>query len=230
MKINRNLLLVAVAALAGAATTLTAATWTSRLAPGASRAPVSAPIGDYVESRTAAVFCGACHYNGELVCTGNDAVMAWNFTGGTYQGVDLAGVRAMAAVTADTNLSLTEDHKSQLVIDTAASDRQVAAVTALIRQKCAQLGRIVEVTRAPISFVHSDKGYTVKGEGFATLDVSYRTDDGCCKQPGNVWYSPLSPTANRMVGFTELVSFTGALTAPWSKDGDDCAFYGNIAF
>ena len=35
-------------------------------------------VGDYVEARTASVFAGACHYNGELVTTGRDAIMAWN--------------------------------------------------------------------------------------------------------------------------------------------------------
>ena len=28
--------------------------------------------GDYVEVRTASVFAGACHYNGEVVTTGRD--------------------------------------------------------------------------------------------------------------------------------------------------------------
>ena len=38
--------------------------------------------GDYVEARTASVFCGACHFNGEYMSTGNDAVAAWHFTSG----------------------------------------------------------------------------------------------------------------------------------------------------
>ena len=40
-------------------------------ATSAPTAPTSpAPIkGDYVEARTASVFAGACHYNGELVTT-----------------------------------------------------------------------------------------------------------------------------------------------------------------
>ena len=49
--------------------------------------------GDYVEVRTASVFAGACHYNGEVVTTGRDAMMAWNVTSGKWQGVELAGVR-----------------------------------------------------------------------------------------------------------------------------------------
>src|SRR5687767_3291066 len=61
--------------------------------------------GDYVEVRTASVFAGACHYNGEVVTTGRDALMAWNVTSGKWQGVDLSGVRVMAIVSADANLS-----------------------------------------------------------------------------------------------------------------------------
>ena len=33
--------------------------------------------GDYVEARTARVFAGACHYNGELTTTGRDVEMIW---------------------------------------------------------------------------------------------------------------------------------------------------------
>src|SRR5438132_13368473 len=61
--------------------------------------------GDYVEVRTASVFAGACHYNGEITTTGRDALMAWNVTSGKWSGVDLAGVRAVAIVTSEVNLS-----------------------------------------------------------------------------------------------------------------------------
>src|SRR5258705_8553418 len=61
--------------------------------------------GDYVEVRTASVFAGACHYNGEVTTTGRDAMMAWNVTSGKWQGVDLTGLRPMAIVSAGANLS-----------------------------------------------------------------------------------------------------------------------------
>ena len=60
--------------------------------------------GDYVEARTASVFCGACHYNGELVTSGRDALLAWSISQGSWNGVDLSGVRAMAAISSDQNL------------------------------------------------------------------------------------------------------------------------------
>src|SRR5881227_2800165 len=60
--------------------------------------------GDYVEVRTASVFAGACHYNGEVTTTGRDAMMAWNVTSGKWQGVDLTGVKVVAIVSSEENL------------------------------------------------------------------------------------------------------------------------------
>src|SRR5947209_8653839 len=62
--------------------------------------PAAAPgsqkvSGDYVEARTASVFAGACHYNGELVTTGEEAIAGWNVTSGYWKGANLTGVKAM---------------------------------------------------------------------------------------------------------------------------------------
>src|SRR5688572_7912758 len=94
--------------------------------------PVSRPeqkiAGQYVEARTASVFTGACHYNGELVTTGQQAVLAWHFSAGQWQGVDLTGVRAMAAVSSDANLGQNAARRTELVVDSAATDAQAKAV------------------------------------------------------------------------------------------------------
>src|SRR6188472_4158686 len=60
--------------------------------------------GDYVEVRTASVFAGACHYNGQVTTAGREATMAWNVTSGKWQGIDLTGVRVMAIISSDSNL------------------------------------------------------------------------------------------------------------------------------
>ena len=54
-----------------------------------SRAENTAVKGDYVEVRTASVFTGACHFNGEVVTTGREAIMAWNFTSGRWNGTEM---------------------------------------------------------------------------------------------------------------------------------------------
>src|SRR5688572_30077911 len=126
--------------------------------------------GDYVEVRTASVFAGACHYNGEVVTTGRDAIMAWNVTAGDFNGVSLAGVRAVAVVSSEANLIEEKaTRKSAIVID-AASDAQVSAWTAMMKQEsAATLGTIVSVKRGPVTFKHDAKdGYTVEAAGFAS--------------------------------------------------------------
>src|SRR3954452_24926817 len=85
--------------------------------------------GDYVEVRTASVFAGACHYNGEVVTTGRDAMMAWNVTSGKWQRVDLNGVRVLAIVSADANLGESNaSRQSEIIIDSNASRTQALAM------------------------------------------------------------------------------------------------------
>jgi hypothetical protein len=193
----------------------------------------STPVtGDYVEARTASVFCGPCHYNGELVTVGRDALMAWSFASGTYHGVDLSGLKAMAAISCEDNLSVESAARtSVLAIDPKASVAQEAALVALIRGECGkELGEITAVKRTSIAFVRSDEGYKVEAPGFATMTVSYRTDKSCCVQPGLVWYEPLAPVAKLKVGFTEMAAYSGDADKGWYRTGEDSAFYGGFAF
>src|SRR6266702_5568878 len=87
-----------------------------------SRAESVSVKGDYVEVRTASVFAGACHYNGEVTTTGRDTMMAWNVASGKWNGVDLTGMRVIAVVSADDNLSNAEaGRRSELIMDKSAS-------------------------------------------------------------------------------------------------------------
>jgi hypothetical protein len=187
--------------------------------------------GDYVEVRTASVFAGACHFNGEVTTSGREALMAWNVTSGKWQDVDLAGVRVMAIVSSDVNLS--EDNaarESELVIDSAASRTQALAMLNAIKEKYASaLGKIVRVRYAPISFVRTGHSYAVSADE-AIIDVHAMPNDLCCKMPNLVWYTPLVGLENRKVGYTTKASYEGStIGVPWSRSGENSAFYGNFA-
>jgi len=187
--------------------------------------------GEYVEVRTASVFAGACHYNGELVTTGRDAMMAWNVTSGKWQGVDLKGVRAMAIVSSASNLSeANAARQSEVIIDTGASREQAQAMLSALKEKyAASLGKIVEVRNAAITFEHKDHTYSVKADD-ATIDVEAMPNDLCCKMPNLVWYKPLVGLENRKVGYTTNASYGGRkVTDPWSRSGENSAFYGLFA-
>jgi len=187
--------------------------------------------GEYVEVRTASVFAGACHYNGEVVTTGRDALMAWNVTSGKWQNVDLSGVRAMAIVSSKSNLSeANAARQSEVIIDAAASPEQSQAMLSVLKEKYASsLGEIVEVRNTPITFEHKDRSYTVKADD-ATINVEAMPNDLCCKMPNLVWYKPLVGLENRKVGYTINATYGGhKVSEPWSRSGENSAFYGLFA-
>jgi hypothetical protein len=185
--------------------------------------------GDYVEVRTASVFAGACHYNGELVTTGRDAILAWNVTAGEFNGVNLAGVKAVAVVSSEANLiDDTAARKSEIVID--GTDAQVTAMTAMMKsQSAATLGTIVSTKRGPITFKHDKDGYAVDAAGFASAKVSAMPDGACCKQPNDVWYEPLTKLEARKVGYTAAASYAGGkVGTKWDRANENSAFYGSF--
>ena len=187
--------------------------------------------GDYVEVRTASVFAGACHYNGEVVTTGRDAMMAWNVTSGKWQGVDLSGVRAMAIVSSDANLSENNAaRQSEIIVDSNASRAQALAVLNALREKyAASLGNVVAVHSAPISFARNGRTYAVVTNE-AAINVEAMPNDLCCKMPNLVWYTPLVGLENRKVGYTSNASYSGKVVGePWSRSGENSAFYGSFS-
>ena len=187
--------------------------------------------GDYVEVRTASVFAGACHYNGEVVTTGRDALMAWNVTSGKWQSVDLSGVRALAIITSDANLSDNNAARSaEIIIDSTASQTQSQAMLDALKVKyAATLGNVVTVRSAPIKFDHSGRTYAVAADD-ATINVEAMPNDLCCKMPNLVWYSPLVGLENRKVGYTVKATYSGkTIATPWSRSGENSAFYGSFS-
>ena len=187
--------------------------------------------GDYVEVRTASVFAGACHYNGEVVTTGRDAMMAWTVTSGKWQGVDLSGVRVLAIVSADANLG--EDNaarQSEIIIDSNASRTQALAMINALKEKyAASLGNVVEVRSAPIKFERNGRTYAVLTNE-AAINVEAMPNDLCCKMPNLVWYSPLVGLENRKVGYTSKALYSGKVVGePWSRSGENSAFYGTFS-
>ena len=185
--------------------------------------------GEYVEVRTASVFAGACHYNGEVVTTGRDAVMAWNVTSGKWQGVDLAGVRAMAIITADANLSENNAaRRSEIIIDASAAQSQVM-LDALKQKYAAALGNVIKVRNTSIKFERNGRSYNVAADD-SFIDVEAMPNDLCCKMPNLIWYSPLVGLENRKVGYTVRAGYSGkTIGIPWSRSGENSAFYGSFS-
>jgi hypothetical protein len=198
-----------------------------------SQAETASVKGEYVEVRTASVFAGACHYNGELTTAGRDALMAWNVKSGVWQGVDLTGVRAVVIVSAAENLADKDSaRQAEIIISDNASDAQSRAMLEALKSRyAASLGKIISVRRGPLSFEHQSKAYSVTADSLASITVEAMPDDLCCKMPQLVWYSPLVPLENRKVGYTTKALYAGGdVGQPWQRSGENSAFYGSFTF
>src|SRR4051812_48141647 len=196
------------------------------------RAESGSITGEYVEARTASVFAGACHYNGELTTTGRDAVVAWNISGGRWHNIDLAGVRAVAIISAEQNFSYeSAGRRSEVIIDTAASEAQANALLDMFNTRFSEtLGKVVSVRRGPVSFNHQGKAYSVAAGDLALLKVEAMPNDECCKMPNLVWYSPLVPLTDRKVGYTKSAIYAGGAAGDeWQRSGENSAFYGHFS-
>jgi hypothetical protein len=197
-----------------------------------SRAENTSVKGDYVEVRTASVFAGACHFNGEVVTTGREALLAWKVTGGNWEGTDLTGVKAIAVVSSEENLSNAQaGHRSELIVDASATHAQAAAfIKALKSNYAATLGQVIAVRSAPINFTHQGKTYEVTSAD-ANINVESMPNDLCCRQPNLVWYDPLVPLQQRKVGYTVNALYSGHTVGDkWQRAGENSAFYGSFAF
>jgi hypothetical protein len=197
-----------------------------------SQAEKTSVQGDYVEVRTASVFAGACHFNGEVVTTGRDALMAWNVTSGSWKATDLTGMRAIAIVNSEDNLGNPKAaRRSELILDQSAShDQKVAMLEAIKNRYAAALGDIISVRSAPITFKHEGKTYDVSASG-AAINVEAMPNDLCCRMPNLVWYDPLVPLSQRKVGYTLKAIYSGhEIGDTWERDGENSAFYGSFSF
>ena len=178
---------------------------------------------DYVEARTASVFAGPCHINGEIMTTGNDALLAWRFDN---------GARIMADVSCQSNLLHTSaPRQSEIVIDGPSAAARDSALHAILSQDSSTLGHVVSIRRAPISFQIKSGEFTVNSPAIGSLDIRALPDCDCCKQPNNVWFTPLAKLTRPMVGYTIIAQHTSNRAGdPWEREDENGAFFGAITY
>ena len=207
--------------------------------------------GDYVEARTADVFTGPCFSNAEVFISGNQAVIAWKVTEGSWKGVDLSGLCVAAAVDGTTTFSedLPEKADSVLIVDAKADAGQREALIAMARELGgARLSRIAKViiTHMSLKLEEHAKAEADDAHGAHGMPQSQRASfwaagvakivtrplderDHAC---GNevIAYSPLSKSVNVQPAFTLGHTFKGeGLQASWEDPNCRSSFVGHFS-
>jgi hypothetical protein len=218
---------------------------------GSSLASAAGIRGDYIEARTADVFTGPCFSNAEIFIYGDQAVMAWKVTEGSFQGVDLSGLSVAAAVKGTTTFSedKTEKARSVLIVDEKADGRQREALVALARALAGdRLSNVVDVKTSRISLkieahtpVSDDWTHEAHGmphaprasfwaAGLAQI-VTRPLDEGdhfCGNEV--VAYAPLSKGTTVLPAYTLGHQFKGeGLNGSWDDPNCRSSFVGHFA-
>jgi hypothetical protein len=209
--------------------------------------------GEYVEARTADVFTGPCFSNAEVFIYGNQAVMVWKVTEGSYRGVDLAGLSIAAAVKGST--TFTEDKpelaRAVLIVDETANPKQREALIAMAKDlggkrlehvtdvKTSRISLKIEAHPAGMSAADTAVGahgmpHAPRASFWAAglAQIVTRPLDERDHVCGNeeVAYPPLSRGVDALPAFTLGHQFKGTgLNASWDDPNCRSSFVGRFA-
>lgn len=192
--------------------------------------------GTYVEARTSEVFAGACVINGEAATTGREALLAWKVDNGQFNGVPLAGLAVVAAVSGDANLSVHEiggevaNTRTALFVDGRATEAQRTALVTMVMTLASRVvGSVAEVTPAAIEFTTGDHDIRVTANTVRLTVRKEMSHDVTC---GNKkWFEPLSSVQHAEMGLTVENAFNGnALGTRWSDPNKRSGFFGTFSY
>jgi Protein of unknown function (DUF1326) len=206
--------------------------------------------GDYIETRNADVWTGACVANGELNLAGDQAILAWRVNKGTWNGVSLDGLGVVGVVKAAATLGDQYNNpypaRAVMIVDAKATAIQQKALVAFAQTMAGELLRnVVEVKSETIKIVvgRSDMGkMEMSHAGMHDVTTSVRagnlvgietraigSGDHLCGNE-NVYYQPLTKLVHSMPAVAELDEYNGPdLGVIWTLHGKRSAFVGSFS-
>jgi hypothetical protein len=196
--------------------------------------------GDYLETRTCDVYTGPCFANGQGGLTGKDAIMAWSIDRGTYEGVDLAGLKVVVVTTASDTLGFggtlavkPENIRSVIIVDEKSTPRQHDALVQFASQYATHAGEVVKVIGAPIdmSVDHFEAVGTLEAGDYAAIATRKLNGRDCVCSNEATFYPPLCEVRNATPAFTTEGHYSGpGLGTHWSNPNTRSAFLASFSY
>lgn len=196
--------------------------------------------GDYVETRSADIYTGACFSNSELNLAGDQAILAWRISKGSWNGVSLDGMSVVGVAKASGTIG-DQYHdvypaKAVLIVDDRATAAQRTALQSFAKSMAGELfNDVVKVEYAPISLnieydgEHPNGAVVVAGDLAGIRARGLNEKDHYCGNE-DIQYRPMAPTAHAMAGVATLDQYKGdSLGVRWTLHGKRSAYIGNFA-
>ena len=190
-------------------------------------------VGDYVEARSNHVYTCPCLCSSESVTDGREAILAWSFDRGDYQGKSLEGVKVVVVLASDGSLSLGDrPRRAVLYVDEAEADVSQDAVASLLRREYpAVIGNIIAVHSATIFFQKGPQEVNVRIPGIASVHVRTPRLPEDAELGSMVWYGPFISVAEPTMAMTLLYEYRGSDFANqwWRSEPGITSYFGRFA-
>lgn len=165
-----------------------------------------APRGSLLEIHSCEVYAGPCVVSSESPQEGRYMVRAWNFTGGSFNGADLAGLKIAVLQDSPENLAESGSDSGQAVVylPESAAQTQRNALLAWLKSSQPDFHPTKLQTRVvPLQFTQSDKGYEFSAGNYVrvkTAPLDLCNMGGCGE---GLAYQPRSTTSIFTVALNE---------------------------
>jgi hypothetical protein len=185
------------------------------------------PRGSLLELHSCELFAGGCVVSSEATLGGRYMLQAWNFTGGSFAGSDLAGLQLAVLHASSQNLAFDKSVSEQAIVylPEKATAKQRKALLAWAASKLADSRTKIQTRVAALKFTKSTDGYTFsagKSISVTAASPSLCESGGCGEE---LWYTPRVTTSV----FTVAVDRSAQVKEPllklnWRDSGKRCIF------
>src|SRR5437867_4844853 len=188
---------------------------------GSSRAS-DHPRGTVLELHSCELYAGGCVVSSEEPLDGRYLLRAWNFTGGTFAGTDLAGLKVALLQTSPDNLAAekTASDRAVVYLPLSASKAQREALAAWIKANLPDLKSAKLQTRmVPLEFAKSKTGYAFSAGAIVSVKTGSLEDcdfGGCGE---SLWYNPRTASTVFTVAVNRSCQVNEPLLKLTWKDG-----------
>jgi len=191
--------------------------------------------GFYLEARTCQVYTGPCFANSEVGLSGKEAVMAWSIDEGSHRGVDIAGLKVVAVVSASDTLGFrgidgAGESKSLILVDESADEQQQVALVEFARSQLGNAGKaVVRVDAMPIEMNLDREAVTadLKAGKVVELQTRKARRGDCICSNESAYYPTLAKTDSAIPGVTIDGGFQGkGLGTRWTIPDSRSAYLG----
>ena len=202
------------------------------LLAGAGLRAEQAPRGDLLELHSCQLYIGGCIASAEATQDGRYLLRVWSFSGGSHNGVALAGLHVALLETGDQNLADQDTlaTASLAYLPESANTAQIAALVDWLKQINPELIHTRLQTRVvPMQLSGTRNTATFAAGDSLRIEVHPFESCGLTSCGESLWYTPRSAVTSYTVGVTSKAIVREPLLAlTWIDHGKNNVFQGRF--